>query len=701
MNHEVKEVRYFFYSQAFADGLKMTIGILFPTVALSYFGYFNTGLTLSLGALCVCLADSPGPVIHKRNGMLICSLFVFLVSLITIFARLNPYTLGLQIIIVSFFFSMLNVYGNRATLVGSAAILIMILTMDKPVPVSQALPTSLLIFGGGIFYTLLSLGFYKLRPYRIAQRILGECIREIASYLQIKADFYNTRIDLDSSYKKIFAQQIIVHEKQDACREVLFKTRQIIRETTMMGRKLVWTFVETVDLFEDITATYYDYNVLRQTFPSSHILDNISDTIRKMALDLDQIGIAIQTNGSYRLSTNYDELLTSLKKQIDEEEKEHNTVILKKILVNIRRLAVRLNDLTRYFEGKDFKRIKLDHTQFISHQSLDPKILVDNLNFQSNVFKHALRVALACITGYIISKLLAYGHHSYWIVMTIAFMLKPAFSLTKQRNKERVIGTLAGGVIGWLILYFIPDRNIHLAFMILFMIGTYSFMRIKYMVMVICTTPYILILFSFLGLGFMEVAKERILDTAIGCAIALIAGYFLFPSWESSQIKSYLQNMLRANIQYLGRIADALNGKPIDLLQYKLARKEVYVASANLSAAFQRMLSEPKSKQTDETLVHQFVVFNHILLSNIATIITSLLRKPSTKHPEELSTLVCHSIRLMESDIKKLDGEHINTSTDRVPLNKENYEDQQLSEQLNFIYKLTIEIDKTVEKINA
>ena len=701
MNTEVKEVRYFFYSQAFADGLKMSFGILFPTLLLSYLGYFNTGLTISLGALCVCLADSPGPVVHKRNGMLICSLFVFLVSLITIFARLNTYTLGLEIIIVAFFFSMLNVYGNRATLVGNAAILIMILTMDRPVPLSQALPTALLIFSGGIFYTLLSLGFYTLRPYRISQRILGESIRELATYLMIKADFYNTRIDLNASYKKIFAQQIIVHEKQDACREVLFKTRQIIRETTMMGRKLVWTFVETVDLFEDITATYYDYNVLRQTFPSSHILDTISETIKKMAQDLDQIGIAIQSNNSYRPSTNYDELLTGLKKQIDEEEKEHNTVILKKILVNIRRLAIRINDLTQYFEGKDFKRVKLDHTQFISHQSLDPRIFFNNLNFQSNVFKHALRVSLACITGYLISKALAYGHHSYWIIMTIAFMLKPAFSLTKQRNKERVIGTLAGGLIGWMILYFIPDRNVHLAFLILFMIGTYSFMRINYLVMVICTTPYILILFSFLGLGFMEVAKERILDTAIGCAIALIAGYFLFPTWESAQIKNYLQNMLKANIHYLGRIADALNGKPIDLLQYKLARKEVYVASANLSAAFQRMLSEPKSKQTDEKLVHQFVVFNHILLSNIATIITSLLNKPPSKHPEELSTLTNQSIRLLETDIKKLDGDYSANTTDRVPIIKTSAEDQVLKEQLNFIYKLTLEIDKTVDKFNA
>src|SRR6476646_5984964 len=109
----------------------------------------------------------------------------------------------------------------------------------------------------------------------------------------IKADFYDTRVDLSASYKKLVAHQIVVHEKQDACREILFKTRQIIRETTTMGRKLVWTFVETVDLFEEITASYYDYEIVRKQFGNSDILNKIASAIRLLANDLDKIGIAI------------------------------------------------------------------------------------------------------------------------------------------------------------------------------------------------------------------------------------------------------------------------------------------------------------------------------------------------------------------------------------------------------------------------
>src|SRR5206468_7273733 len=164
-----------------------------------------------------------------------------------------------------------------------------------------------------------------------------------------------------------------------------------------------------------------------------------------------------------------------------------------------------------------------DHSHFISHQSLDPKILINNLSLESSVFRHAVRVCVACTVGFMITKLIPYGHHSYWILMTIAFMLKPAFSLTRQRNIERIIGTLAGGAIGVLVLVFVPNKTVQFVFMVLFMIGTYSFMRIRYLLMVICTTPYILILFSFLGTGYKSVVQERIFDTVLGCTIAFTA----------------------------------------------------------------------------------------------------------------------------------------------------------------------------------
>jgi uncharacterized membrane protein (TIGR01666 family) len=567
---------------------------------------------------------------------------------------------------------------------------------------------SALIMSGGLLYMLISLAAHQLQPYRPAQRMLGDCIREISSYLSIKAAFYDPSTDLQENYKRLVAQQIVVSEKQDAVRELLFKTRQIVRESTRTGRNLVLTFVDSVDLFEDITATYYDYTELRKKFGETGALEKISALIRQMALELNRAGIAIQINADYRSRINFEERMVQLRAEVDalQPALSGNTLVLKKILVNLRRLVNHLNELGKYFiqeERKKRKKSGVDHGHFVSHQSLDAKVFWSNLNFRSAGFRHALRVAIACLVGFVVVNLLAYGAHSYWILLTIAFILKPAFSLTKQRNVERLIGTLAGGAVGVLILYFVHNRDLLFAFLVLFMLGNYSFMRINYLAMVFCVTPFVLILFSFLGLGgFRDVAQERLLDTVIGCAIAFTASYFLFPSWESNTLKTHMESMLKANAAYLQKIIEGLSGRSIRMLEYKLVRKEVYVSSANLSAAFQRMLSEPKSKQSNSKPVHQFVVLNHILFSNIATLAASLLNRENRAHPHHLVALAKTSLHRLNESILRL---HPEEPVEAQPAEAAQPhaataegDDALLKDQLEFIHKLSVDIDKTVKE---
>ena len=218
--------------------------------------------------------------------------------------------------------------------------------------------------------------------------------------------------------------------------------------------------------------------------------------------------------------------------------------------------------------------------------------------------------------------------------------------------------------------------------------------------MVICTTPYVLILFSFLGSNFKIVAEERIFDTVLGCAIAFLAGYFLFPHWESQQLKNYMQGILKANAAYLQKIIEALSGQKINMLEYKLARKDVYLNSANLAAAFQRMLSEPKSKQKGEKQIHQFVVLNHILFSNIATVATTLISKETKTYPAELIQVAKRARTILCESEKKF-GEDYVANTRKImlhPIHQEpilNSDEALMKEQLKFIFKVSLDIDKT------
>lgn len=276
MNKRIRQVSYFLSSQYFSDGLRTTLAILLPSLVLAQFGQLQLGLAMSLGALNVSIADAPGPVMHRRNAMITSVLIAFVVTLVTGFARLNPYSMGLEVLLFSFFFSMFAIYGNRATAVGTAALLIMILMLDRPLDAAGVIREAGLVLAGGIWYIAISLLASQLQPYRLAQQALGQCIHEMAKLMAIKADFYTVSTLLEDDYRRLIAQQVVVSEKQDAVREILFKTRQIVNESTRSGRLLVLTFVDVVDLYEQIIAMYYDYAAIRERFGESGILDTIA-----------------------------------------------------------------------------------------------------------------------------------------------------------------------------------------------------------------------------------------------------------------------------------------------------------------------------------------------------------------------------------------------------------------------------------------
>ncbi|MES2266033.1 MAG: FUSC family membrane protein [Bacteroidota bacterium] len=717
MQSHKREIKSFFYSQYFSDGLRMTIGIITPALVMMQLGHFDLGLNLSLGALCICTIDGPGPISHKRNAMAAGAGIMLAVALTTGYARLNVVTLGIEVTVFAFLFSMLIVYGNRAASVGTAAILVMIFMMDKAVPPAEVPFLSLLILGGGLWYMIFSLVFFGIRPYRAAQQILGENVADIAAFLRIKADFYIVKTDVDENYKKLVMQQIQVSNHQDAVREILFKSRILVKESTAASRILLLTFIDLVDMFEQIMATHYDYNYIREKFESTGILAEIADFLHHVADDLDNIGYAILANNRPEKLSQLEPRLEHLKNRIDNigaDDKETSNLVLKKILINLRDLSKSIANIYKYYHSKASDSLvqsptNIEYSKFATSQDYAPHIFWDNLSFKSGAFKHALRVALVCLVGFIMAKNFSLGGHSYWVLLTIIVILKPGFSLSKQRNYQRLIGTIAGGAIGILILTFIPDKTAQFIILVVLMIGTYSFLRVNYIVAVIFMTPYVLILFKFFGLGTINVLQERIIDTAIGSGIAFMASYLIFPTWEFQQINETLKSVITANINYLQKISESISGKAVELTEYKLARKDIYVNSANLSAMFDRMTSEPKSKQKSIKDLHKFVVLNHIFASYAANIASAFIRSGQVTPHKDMLKLVKKSIAVLKDTNRKLSGESIAPveavpKIDTAPLPDVqpiplNADDLLMKDQLGFINKITLDIAKITDDI--
>ena len=718
-----RSVRYFLFSHYFSDGLRTTVAILLP--ALYFFRVQHQpdwGFMVGLGALCASITDSPGPLVHKRNGLLVCCGFIFVTAILTGYARLNPWTLGLEIGVLSFFFALFTVYGNRAAAIGSAGMLIMILTMDRPLPLStvSVWQQAALILAGGLWYTAISLTFRQFRPYRQAQQALAECIHEIAHFLRIKADFYDGRTNLDDDYRRLVAQHVIVSERQDVVRELLFKSRRMVEETTSEGRALVLLFADVVDLYEQISAMYYDYQSLRERFGNTGLLREIARLVRRLVAELDTIGLSIQENGLSHTRLDFAADLAHFNAMIDAMKPSEQTgspLILKRILVHIRQLTERINALLRLpvndsQQTNNQSTVSFDYTRFVSHQPVELSQLRANLSLSSTTFRYALRMAIACLVGYLIATFWSSGHHSYWILLTITVILKPAYALTRQRNRQRLMGTLAGGLIGVVLLLTVTNTTTLFVFMVVFMLGTYSFLRRNYITMVFCLTPFVLILLHFMGVGLREVVQERVLDTVIGGLVALGASYGLFPRWESDQVANHLRDVLLADLIYLQKLADSLSGKPVSITDYKLARKELYVQSANLSAAFERMVEEPKSKQSHQQDLLEFAVLNHIFASNIATIATTILGREY--HPPGHLSLrpLGKSVAYLQDALALLNPQQqmpvsapelnpAQSEPTAIPHSDEfaSPDEQLLAEQLQFIQKLTTDMKRMISKI--
>jgi uncharacterized membrane protein (TIGR01666 family) len=624
-----KTLKRFLLSQYFSDGARITLGVLLPSVIFYNLGHTAPGIAVSLGALCTSIPDTPGPFPHRRNAMLITIGLIFLMGILTGLLVAWPVVLALFIALSCFVFSMMNVFGARAASVGIAALVVMILGIDQKVTLQESFIYASLILAGGAWYFILSLATQKLMPYRAAEQILGECMIQVSEFLKLKGGFYDESVNIDNQYKRLIEQQAVVNEYQEHTREILFKTRKIINDSTPTGRRLLLSFIDLVDLFDQTMATHYNYAEIRNTYGKSNVLVYFNQIITQVAEELEHTGTNLHNHEYHPPIHHFAPRLALLKQKIDEVEQQGlNTLVLKRILINLRNITLRLERINEYKHGNHNlpENRSNDLVKFTREQDYSVKLFRANLTFQSNHFRHALRVALVCLAAFTFARWFYHAQYSYWILLTIIVILKPGFSLTKKRNYERITGTVAGGMIGLLVLKYFPGVQARFAILIVFMLLAYSFMRVRYIVSVLFMTPYVLIVFSFTGNdnGY-SVAWERILDTIIGAGAALGASYFVFPSWESYQLKTVIGQMLDANVGYLRSIAER-STDPQSQSNYRLARKELYVQTSNLTTAFQRMLSEPKSKQLYVKEIYAFMVLNNQLTSYFATL--SHLVKP-------------------------------------------------------------------------
>lgn len=151
-----------------------------------------------------------------------------------------------------------------------------------------------------------------------------------------------------------------------------------------------------------------------------------------------------------------------------------------------------------------------------------------HLHFGDENVRHGMRLAVVMVVATALAHLLGWPHE-YWIPMTVAWVSRAGQHLTLERTWHRVLGTLAGIAIVYLLLLTAGNSPYELA--VLVAAGstmTLIFARANYALAVTGITIAVMSLFAIEGQSVDVNAPYRIWATLIAGAL-LTLGAFLWP----------------------------------------------------------------------------------------------------------------------------------------------------------------------------
>jgi uncharacterized membrane protein YccC len=215
---------------------------------------------------------------------------------------------------------------------------------------------------------------------------------------------------------------------------------------------------------------------------------------------------------------------------------------------------------------------------------------------QTRVF--ALRLIASIGVAAVFSEVLPL-QRSYWVVLTVAIILKPDFGSVFARALQRGTGTVVGAVIGALLLAALPAGPVLVIPLAVFAaLLPYGRSR-NYGLFSVFLTPMVVLLIDLLARQGWTLAEARLIDTLAGCAIALLVGYAPWPGYWHADIPRKFADAAGVVARYTECALLPGRGRPrvphpAGAVPGRAAlRRQAYRALSDLRLEFQRAMAEP------------------------------------------------------------------------------------------------------------
>jgi len=494
----------------------------------------------------------------------------------------------------------------------------------------------LLLLAGAAWYGVFSVLWCAVFPAQPVQARLVTLFEVLGNFVRFKASLFEPLRGVDIERKRLALAQLNaqVVSELNAAKESIFR-RIGARAPTGRISRYRGLYLIAQDVHERASSSHDDYNALADAFFHSDLLYRCQRVLGLQGLACLRLSASIARREPFDTGTETVLALADLRSAIEHERARAVTPERLVLLASVEALARNLAQLDGQLAGASQPSARAGRTE-MGLFDRSPRSWRDafervrrQLTVRSPLFRHALRLSLALVAGYGVMQVI-HPAQGYWILLTTLFVCQQSYGDTIARMGQRIAGTALGVVAGWALLQLFPQPLVQSVIAVVAGVLFFATRTTRYLLATASMTLLVLMCFNQVGdSGVLLV--PRLVDTAIGSAIAGLAVLLVLPHWQARRINELAATAMRGHAGYLRQIVEQYRTGARDHLDYRLARRNDHNADAALSTAVSDMFREPGFVRPRAGVALRFLIRSHTLLSYLSALARTARRCPTRR----------------------------------------------------------------------
>lgn len=562
---------------ALMNAVRGTVAIMVPLLALQWLGQPAGAVMAAIGGMNTAMSDAGGAYRRRVLVMLLVAVSGAISLFIGCQMHGNAWLAAAVLFVIAFAAGMARIFGQPGMSLGLDVSIAFLVGALAPQGMHAGLQLAGYYALGSLWTILFTLSLWRVRPYR-------RLFQQVAACYEAAADLVTTLVG--GGTRHLRQRMRAAHQ---TLREAIHQAEDILETTRAGAGHSNPVFDRSVELLHAVSREGAAVVNLRLVPPPargtpaaelwSQVLASWRHALRTVA------HVLLRGKGKIEVA--------ELRRQFADLQQRPGMQAaarpaLQLALVHLEGAAESLRKLTgtpRTFH-EWWPRIGREGLRAAAAK------LGAQLNFQSFIFRHGLRVAVAAAVAQWLADELSLTHR-LWMPMTVILVLQPEFGATWQRLLHRVGGTLAGVLIAGVLHFLLHGSAAESVVIAVCAFGTFLFIRRHYGLGVTMLTPMILLLLGVLVPRSGMLILARGTDTVLGAILALAAAYLLWPAWQKRALVPQCRTALVANCEFLAAVLGATRDGRTVRPEIMQARQRAERETDNADAVFQRMLAEP------------------------------------------------------------------------------------------------------------